>query len=260
MHAKRCYVLKDELVSIITASYNSESFIRITYNSIVAQKYTNWEWLVTDDCSVDNSYNILKEIQLKDPRVKVFQNIANLGAAPARNKSLSQASGRFIAFLDADDVWREDKLYKQMRFMSDGGFGMSFTAYKVICEKGQYIGSMIDLLAPSTISYQDLLVKKATFGCSTVIIDRGFVGDISMPNLRTGQDYATWLSILKKGCTAHLFREPLTSYRIVKGSISRNKIKKALRQWQIYRDVENLSLLYSIYCFIHYGYRAVFRS
>lgn len=252
--------MKKDLISIITASYNSENFIRSTYYSIVSQSYTNWEWLVTDDCSSDGSLDILKEIQVSDSRVKVFQNLTNLGAARARNKSLSQARGRFVAFIDADDLWESDKLLKQTNFMLRGSVGISFTAYRVINQQGHYQHLSIDLLAPCTVNYRELLVKKATFGCSTVMIDKFVIGNVIMPDLRTGQDYATWLSILKKGFTAHLLREPLTSYRIVKGSISRNKVKKAIRQWRIYRDVENLSLLDSLYCFTNYAYRAIFRS
>lgn len=252
--------MKKDLISIITASYNSKSFIRSTYYSIASQSYTEWEWLVTDDCSCDESLDILKELQVNDSRIKVLQNLTNLGAAAARNKSLSHARGRFIAFIDADDLWEPDKLRKQTNFMLETGIAISFTSYKIINEKGHNKHLSIDLLAPSTISYEELLVKKATFGCSTVMINKALIGNFSMPDLRTGQDYATWLSILKKGFSAHLLREPLTSYRIVKGSISRNKINKAIQQWRIYRDVEGLSLFYSLHCFINYAYRAIFRS
>ncbi len=231
-----------------------------TFDSIVSQSYDEWEWIVTDDCSSDSSLDILKELQVNDSRVKVLQNLTNLGAASARNLSLSQAKGRFVAFIDADDLWDPSKLLKQINFMLTGGYGVSFTPFKVINEKGQDKGLVIDTLAPSPLNYHELLLKKATFGCSTVMVDRALVGNFKMPNLRTGQDYATWLSILKKGFSAHLLREPLTSYRIVKGSISRNKVNKAIRQWCIYRDIEGLPPLFSLYCFVNYVYRAIFRS
>jgi teichuronic acid biosynthesis glycosyltransferase TuaG len=252
--------MQDKLISIVTANYNSQRFIIDTYCSIATQSYKNWEWLVTDDCSTDKSLELLKKIALKDSRVKIFQNQRNYGAAKSRNNSIQKAKGDIIAFIDADDLWEPEKLEEQSKFMFEGGYGFSFTPYKLITEKGVFQNSVVDLFAPGEIDYKKLLLKKATFGCSTVMLDRSIVGNITMPNLRTGQDYATWLSILRIGYRAYLLRMPLTSYRIVKGSISRNKLKKALRQWQIYRDIENLSLLYTTYCFIFYAFRSLFRS
>jgi teichuronic acid biosynthesis glycosyltransferase TuaG len=249
----------DAKISIITANFNSHVFIQDTYNSIFRQTISNWEWLVTDDCSCDGSFDMLKMIAASDKRVKLFKNSTNLGAAIARNKSIAQAKGRFIAFIDADDLWAPEKLEKQMAFMLTNNAGISFTTYKIISEYGDDQHKEVDLNAPSIIDYHGLLSKRATFGCSTVMIDKNIVGSINMPNMRTGQDYATWLSILKIGFVAHLLREPLSSYRIVSGSISRNKFKKALRQWTIYRSHEKLSLFLSTYYFLWYAFRAVFR-
>lgn len=250
----------DIKVSIITANFNSHLFIQNTYNSISRQTINDWEWLVTDDCSCDGSFEMLGYIADSDKRVKLFKNSTNLGAAVARNKSISHAKGRFIAFIDADDLWAPNKLEKQIAFMLSKKAGISFTTYNIISEYGGDKNKEIDLNAPSIIDYHGLLSKNATFGCSTVMIDKSVVGSIYMPNMRTGQDYATWLSILKNGFVAHLLREPLSTYRIVSGSISRNKFKKALRQWEIYRSHEKLSLFSSIYYFVCYAFRAVFRN
>ena len=247
-------------ISVITANYNSAAFIEETYNSISRQTMDNWEWLVTDDCSSDGSFETLKSLSYKDKRVKLFKNSSNLGAAISRNRSIMEARGRFLAFIDADDLWAPDKLEKQIAFMLSKKAGISFTTYNIISEYGEDKNKEIDLTAPSIIDYHSLLSKNATFGCSTVMIDKSVVGSINMPNMRTGQDYATWLSILKNGFVAHLLREPLSTYRIVPGSISRNKFKKALRQWEIYRSHEKLSLFSSIYYFVCYAFRAVFRN
>ena len=251
--------MNETLISIITPSYNSSRFILDTYKSIQSQTYENWEWLITDDCSTDNSYSLMVEISRRDKRVKLHRNKKNLGAALSRNSSISRAEGEFLAFIDSDDLWNKNKLKKQFNFMLEKDAAITFTPFKIISEAGIDSNKIIDNAAPDSISYSDLLFKRATFGCSTVMVNRKKVGKIVMPNIRTGQDYATWLSILKLGFNAYFLREPLTSYRLVKGSLSRNKIKKAKRQWEIYRSIEKISLLRSITYFISYALRAIFR-
>lgn len=247
------------LISIITATYNSCSELLETYKSLSSQTLDNWEWLVTDDCSSDSTYQLLQEISEKDQRVKVFKNAVNSGAAVSRNNSLRFATGEFIAFIDSDDTWDNNKLEKQLSFM-EGGIDFSFTAYDLIDEQGEALNKIVDSNQSGEFSYEDMLRKKATLGCSTVMLRRSAFKDISMPLLRTGQDYATWLKLLKSGNKAHLLNEVLTHYRIMPNSISRNKVKKAKRQWQIYRNVESLSFLKSAICFSFYAWRAVFRK
>lgn len=249
----------DILVSIITPTFNAEKFIPIVYKSLMSQTYVNWEWLVTDDCSTDNTYNILESLAKNDHRIKLSKNIVNSGAAITRNVSLTRATGEFIAFIDSDDVWEPEKLEKQVAFMGNS-IDFSFTAYKIISEDGEDLGKSVDTFHSSPLNYHDMLMKKATLGCSTVMLRRSAIKNYKMPLLRTGQDYAFWLKILKNGINAHPMTEVLTKYRIVSNSISRNKIKKAKRQWQIYREVESLGVLRSMYCFIFYAWRAVFRK
>lgn len=247
------------LVSIITATFNSKKYILDTYKSIIKQTYTNWEWVVTDDCSTDGTYEILKYISECDSRVKVFLNSVNSGAAVSRNNCLDNASGHFLAFLDSDDLWDPVKLESQVDFINKINISFCFTSYAVIDESGSSVGITVDDQDLNSVSYQDMLKKKATLGCSTVMIRRSLINAKRMPLLRTGQDYAFWLSLLKKGELAYLLRKPLTQYRITPGSISRNKIKKCKRQWEIYRIEEKLGLLKSSYCFMFYAYRAIFR-
>lgn len=248
------------LISIITATFNSENEIMSTYNSLIAQTIIHWEWLITDDCSSDGTIKLLNCISETDPRVNIFQNEENSGAAVSRNNSLANAKGDFIAFIDSDDLWLPNKLQKQLTFMVDHKIDFCFTAYELINEKGLPLDKKVDEKQSGFFTYDDMLRKKATLGCSTVMLRKSAFADITMPLLRTGQDYATWLKLLNTGINAYVLNEVLTQYRILPNSISRNKIKKAKRQWQIYREVEKLQLLKSAVCFCFYAWRAVFRK
>jgi glycosyltransferase involved in cell wall biosynthesis len=246
------------MVSIITATYNSDPYILETYQSIRNQSHHLWEWLVTDDCSNDSTREILTKIRETDHRVKMFKTTENSGAAVARNISLANASGEFIAFIDSDDLWEIDKLDLQLTFMSSH-VDFSFTPYRVFFEKIDRDVGVVDHNEIQSVDYYDMLQKAATLGCSTVILRASAFSMIEMPLLRTGQDYALWLKLLKIVPAAHKLNTPLTRYRIRKNSISRNKFKKAMRQWQIYRQLESLPLSHSMYCFLIYAFRAVFR-
>lgn len=248
------------LVSIVMATYNSEKYIDETILSIQAQLHEHWELIITDDCSSDSTLRILEKYSNSDSRISFFKNGVNSGAAVTRNNSIAKCSGSYIAFLDSDDLWHESKLQSHLGFMESNNLALSFTSYELIDEHGRELNKRVDVNSPLTVTYEDMLCKRATFGCSTVMLNNTLVGAFSMPLLRTGQDYATWLMLLKRVGEAHLYPETLTKYRICPNSISRNKFKKSKRQWQIYRDVEKLSLFKSTYCFCNYAWRAVFRS
>ena len=248
------------LVSVITPTFNSSKFIISTYDSLYNQTYTNWEWLVVDDCSDDDTYKILCDIAIKDNRVKALKNPENSGAAITRNVAMDNSSGDFLAFLDADDMWLPEKLATQIQYMVSSNIYFSFTGYEIIDESGHSLGIEVDTFHKSKLSYNDMLRKKATLGCSTVMLDFRKFKEFRMPNIRTGQDYAFWLKILKNDNYTYPVSNVLTKYRIVSNSISRNKYKKAMRQWQIYREIENLTLFKSIKCFCFYAWRAVFRK
>lgn len=247
-------------ISIITATYNSEELIKSTYESIVSQDYKNWEWLVTDDCSNDNTWSILEIISRNDPRVTIYKNDTNSGAAVSRNNSMLHAKGDFLSFIDSDDLWLNGKLKRQLDFMESNKVDFSFTAYELIDQHGNKLGKSVDANQEGYFSYKDMLLKKATLGCSTVMIRRSAFPDLRMPLLRTGQDYATWLNILKTGTHAYVIGEVLTQYRITPNSISRNKLRKAKRQWQIYREIERLSFIDSMIYFSSYARNAIFRK
>ena len=248
-----------KLVSIITPSFNAMKFIEETYCSITQQTYANWEWLITDDCSDDGTWEYISAIALKDPRIKIIKNRCNSGAAVTRNRSIERAKGDFIAFLDSDDIWLPDKLSRHIEFMEQQQANVSFTPYLLIDENSTDIGEIIDINKEGAFSYEDMLLKKSTMGCCTVIVRSCAFSDLSMPLIRAGQDYALWLKLLKTGQKAVIFSEVLSKYRIVTNSLSRNKLKKAYNIWQVYRDIEQLNIIKALYVFSHYAVRALFK-
>ncbi|EOG1815092.1 TPA: glycosyltransferase [Enterobacter hormaechei subsp. steigerwaltii] len=250
-----------DLISVIMPSYNSADTISASIESILSQSYQNWELLITDDGSTDGTLEILSAYAEKDSRIKFFSNSKNSGAAVSRNNSIKHSKGAFLAFLDSDDIWLKNKLQKQLSFMNvTQNNDFSFTSYSLIDENGKHLGKTVDMQGDGlSFSYHDMLRKKATLGCSTVMLRKSSFEDISMPLIRTGQDYALWLKLLKTGKNAYLLNEVLTEYRILPNSISRNKFKKSKRQWQIYREIEKLNFLSAGVCFAFYAWRAVFR-
>jgi len=249
-----------DLVSIIMPTHNSEKYVEDSIASVLNQTYTNWELHIIDDASSDNTVQLLENYKKQDSRINIYLRSINQGAAVTRNIGLEKAIGQYIAFIDSDDIWEFNKLKEQLQFMKESMTAFSFTAYKIIDENGNETGKCVDLNSKNIVGYRDMLAKKATLGCSTVMLDQSVIGKVQMPLVRTGQDYALWLKILKNGYTAHCLQQTLTKYRIVPGSISRNKFKKAKRQWEIYRKIERLNILESIYYFMNYAWRAVFRA
>lgn len=243
-----------ELVSIIMPSFNCKEFISSSIQSVLEQTYTNWELLIVDDASVDGTVEILREWEEKETRIHVYYRTENGGAAVARNMALDQAKGRYIAFLDSDDRWKRNKLAVQVAFMKENRYAFTFTAYEVIDPKGHALNKVIH--APSNVCYEGLL-KNTIVGCLTVLLDKDQIGPIQMPNIRTRQDMATWLKILKQGFIAYGLDEVLAEYRVGKESISSNKWKAAKKNWHVYRKIEQLNLLQSSWYFSHYAINAI---
>ena len=241
-------------VSVITPIYNCERFIAETINSVINQTYENWEMILIDDASNDKSVEIVKHYTKLDKRIRLIKLKENSGVAVARNTGIKASSGRFIAFLDGDDLWDPNKLEIQIQFMIERNIGFSYTSYNVISENG--IDLKKTVRAPSEIDY-DTLLKNTIIGCLTVVIDRDIIKEINMPLIRTRQDWVTWLSILKRGYKAYGINIPLARYRIVKGSISSNKFKTAKRNWYVYRNIEKLSLFNAIVVFSGYVFYAI---
>lgn len=249
-------MLNYELVSIVTPSYNSKKHIDATIASVLDQSYTKFEMIIVDDCSRDGSAKYIRSI-LPDERFKLIELAQNSGAAQARNKAIEHAQGRYIAFLDADDRWYPDKLEKQLAFMQAHHVALSFTAYDVIDQNNVVMGQRVP---PSSLSYFDIL-KSNQIGCLTAIYDTQVLGKMYMPNIAKRQDMGLWLKILKPGRIAKgLVDEPLAQYRVGGTSVSSKKLSVLTFQWQIYRDIEKLSLIQSMYYFTVYAYRGLTRK
>ena len=211
---------KDLLVSIITPVFNSRAFIESCYISLVNQTFETWEWILIDDCSSDDSIHCIEKIAKEDSRIRFIKSDRNVGPGLARNLGFAKADGDFISFLDIDDEWEPSKLERQITMMVENQWMFSFTAYW-ICNAALQKQKSVDIRTINSVSYRDLLKKKVTMLCSSVVIDRSLVGD-GMLGLRSGQDYAFWLAILKKGQVAHKIPEPLTLYRTGLASVSSN--------------------------------------
>jgi teichuronic acid biosynthesis glycosyltransferase TuaG len=244
----------NDLISVIIPTYNAEKYILETINSVKSQTYQNWEMIIVDDYSKDNTVEIIKKEAKNDSRIKLIQLSQNCGAAIARNTAIRNAKGKYIAFLDSDDLWYPEKLEKQVAFMQENDIAFSFTSYQIINEDGTETDKIINV--PKEIDYKGLL-KNTIIGCLTVMLDVSKLGLVQMPNIRTRQDTALWLSILKKGYKAYGIQEPLSKYRKVKGSISSNKLKMAKQNWRMYRDLENLNVIYASWCFVNYAWNAL---
>jgi len=246
----------NNLVSIITPSYNSSKFIEECVNSVVSQTYTNWELLIVDDCSDDNSKELLLDLEKKDERIRVTFLDNNIGAAKARNISIRNAKGRYIAFLDSDDIWEKSKLEKQIKFMEKDDIAFSFTTYTPISEDGSV--SFPEIKVPSKIDYFAYL-KNTIIGCLTVVIDKKKVGDFEMPIIKSSHDMALWLLIMKRGFDAYGLNESLAKYRIVSVSNTANKWHATKDVWAVYRQFEKLSFFNSIWCFLNYAFNAIIK-
>ncbi len=248
-----------DLISIVIPVYNAAKYIEKTISTVVAQTYEEWELLLVDDGSTDGSYEIIKEIAAKDTtgRIRVLRPKEHGSAARARNYGTSHAEGRYIAFLDADDLWDKEKLKKQLAFMKENDAGFCFTGYEFANEEGVGNGKVVKV--PMTINYRQAL-KNTTIFTSTVMIDREKIDEklIMMPEMKS-EDTATWYQILRTGCVAYGLNENLVLYRRVANSLSSNKVEALRRIWNLYRKAENLSVIYSAYNFVFWAVRAVLR-
>lgn len=245
----------NELVSIITPVYNSEKYIRETILSVQRQDYKNWELFLVDDCSSDLSADIIKSISNRDSRVKYVKLKENSGAAVARNEGLRLSKGRYIAYLDADDMWYPSKLSKQIQFMNDNNAIFSCCDYERIEEDGTPLNKVIRM--PKKITYEQLL-RNTIIQTVGVIVDLKYVDKdlLIMPNVRRGQDSATWLQMLRNGVEFKGQNEVLAQYRRAPRSLSANKFKAMQRTWNLYRNIEKLSVVKSLWCLTGWAYHA----
>jgi len=248
----------DFLISVIVPAYNSEKFIGETIQSVIDQTYKRWELIVVDDCSTDKTLEIIESYSAKDARVFCVPSAENGGAAVTRNIGLEKAAGRFIAFLDSDDLWSPSKLEDQLKFMLENRIPISFTSYELIDEEGNPLGKVVRSV--KSIDYKGVL-KNTIIGMSTSMIDTNIVDqEFRFINIRTRQDLCLWLTLLKRGHKAYGMDKVYASYRVRKNSISSNKFKGALRVWNIYYKLEKLGLFRSLYYFSSYAKNALIKK
>lgn len=242
------------LVSIIMPCFNTEKYIAQSIESVIAQTYKNWELLITDDCSTDKSTEIIETFCAKDKRINLLKSEKHNGIAGTRNLSLNRANGRFIAFLDSDDLWTKNKLETQVGFMLENNIGFSYTSYQIIDNEDISINKTIK--TAGIINYNKYL-RNTIIGCGTVMLDKEIVGDFSVPNFDTSEDMASWLNIMRKGFAAYPLDKILLRYRLTQNSASSKKFKAAKDVWKVYRVNENLPVLTSMFCFVCYAFNAV---
>lgn len=230
------------VVSVVMPSHNVESFISHSIESVIDQTYTKWELIIVNDCSNDATPTIV-ERYLKDERIKLINNKENLGGAGSRNVAISAAKGRYIAFLDADDIWLPDKLEKQIAFMQQHAIGFSFTGYSTITEQDEL---MDKIEVPARVNFSKLL-KHNYIGCLTAIYDTQPFGKVYMPLVRKRQDFALWLELLKRFDCAYGLNENLGYYRIRAGSLSASKADAFKYYWRVLRQVGECNVFSASY-------------
>lgn len=243
----------DELVSIITPTYNCGNFIAETIKSVQEQTYKNWEMIIVDDCSIDDTKEIVQSFANKDKRIKYHKLKRNSGAAVARTTAMELAKGDYMAFLDSDDLWYPDKLRKQIMFMKDNNYVFTCTKYEQIGEKSEPLGKVIKVV--SKIDYNRLLLD-CPVGNSTVMYDVRAMGKFKVPDIKKRNDDALWLKMLKKEKYIYGMNEILMKYRVRENSISSNKIQLIRYHWQLYRDIEHIGIPRSLF---HIGYWCIIK-
>ncbi|MBE5763143.1 MAG: glycosyltransferase [Clostridiales bacterium] len=233
----------NDLVSIIMPSYNTAKYIKESIDSVINQTYSNWELIIVDDCSKDETENLVK--QYKDERIKFIKKEKNSGAADSRNKALLLAKGKWIAFLDSDDIWATDKLEKQIIFMEENNYAFSYTNYTRIDQNSVPLN--IVCTGPKVVPFSKM--KRYCYpGCLTVMYNVEVVGLIQIINIKKNNDYAMWLKVARKA-TCYLLNQELAQYRVRDKSISHDKLLKKLRShYELFRVSENKSVLFAIVC------------
>lgn len=244
-----------EKVSIIVPVYNAANYIENTIQSVLDQDYENWELILVENGSTDDS--VARIQAFKDERIRLIIMDGNAGAANARNEGMRQATGTYVGYIDADDLWRPDKLSRQVAFMQKKNAAFAFTGYEFGDENANPTGKIVRV--PETLSYKQAL-NNTTIFTSTVMFDVRCIekDKLYMPNVKS-EDTALWFRILREGVVAYGLNENLVIYRRPANSLSSNKLEALRRIWNLYRKQEKLNIFYSMYLFVGWAIRAVKR-
>ena len=230
------------LVSIIIPYYKKKDYIKKTINSILKQTYEKFEIIIINDEPGELSKNILSFLKKKDSRIKIINNKKNIGAGKSRNKGINIAKGKYIAFIDSDDLWKKNKLLKQIEFMRRKNIEISHTSYEIIDDDLAIRGTR----QAKVMNYKKL-IKSCDIGLSTVIIKKSLIKNLRFPNLKTKEDYVLWLEIAKKGKTIHALNTKLTQWRKSKNSLSASVVRKLTDGYYVYRHHLKFSVIKSLY-------------
>lgn len=251
--------ISEELVSIIVPVYHVEKYIVETMDCVRGQTYPDWELLLVEDCGGDKCAQIIGQYAERtgDTRIRLIRQPSNMGAARARNRGLAEARGRYIAYLDADDLWMSEKLERELAFMKEKKAAFVFTGYEFANEQGMGTGKVVRV--PETINYKEAL-KNTTIFTTTVMFDTKKIDKalLEMPIMKS-EDTALWWKVLRNGYTAYGLDENLAKYRRAGRSLSSNKLEAIRRIWNLYRKAEGMSILNSAYHFCFWAFRAVKR-
>lgn len=251
--------LNDRSVSVIVPVYNVQEYIAETIDCVRNQTYDDWELLLVNDCSTDSTVKVIEEYLQHNPdeRIRLIQQQENGGAAKARNTGLARARGRYIAYLDSDDLWEREKLSHQLAFMEEKGAAFSFTGYEFADETGRGLGKVVRV--PAVMNYKQAL-KNTTIFTTTVMFDTARIPRelLEMPQVKS-EDTALWWKVLRNGYPAYGLDENLVKYRRVGKSLSSNKLEAVRRIWNLYRKVEGLGVLQSMWNFCFWAVKAVAR-
>lgn len=242
----------DGLVSIVTPAYNSEKYIRETIDSVLAQSYTNWEMLIVNDCSTDNTLKIIKSYD--DQRIVLIDLKKNGGTPNAWNQAFKVAKGEYIAFLDSDDVWEPEKLKEQVDFMRKNNFKFTCTAYDWVDENTKSLNKTVYVDEKKNLAQS---LKNTNIGLLTVMLDRKEFKDLQVKNMKLVWDYYLWGKILQNGYFVYGYNKVLSHYRIVTNSASRNKKKHAKAVWNLYHKDLNIPFIKATYYFICYAINGI---
>lgn len=246
--------MNDQLISVIIPCHNNEETIARTIDSVVRQSYREIEILVVDDCSTDNTVRIVRQLASLDERIKLFIMDYNQGAGAARNRALEVATGRYVAFLDSDDLWNKNKLKLQVNFMKKNNSAICHTSYTVVDEADQDIPGKVVV---NSVVNLGLFLKTTEIGMSTAVVDRRIVGDFRLELARTRQDAMLWINLLSRGFLAHGLNENLVKYRKRKGQISGNKLVMLYRTFCVYIRISKLPIYRRVYYYGCYVLNAV---
>lgn len=244
------------LVSVITPAHDSARFLGAAIDSVRAQTFDDWELIIAENGSSDETPNIAARAAESDARIRLLRLPTAVGPGAARNAALAVASARYVAFLDSDDLWMPAKLERQIAFARALGAAFTCAGYGIIDEAGRPIRR--PQVPPPRTDYRRLL-RQTHVGCLTVVLDRDQVGDVRMLDLPQHEDLTLWFAILKQGFVAHGLREILAHYRVVRDSASASPLRSARRMWKVYREIEHLPTGEAARCFLEYAAHAILK-